>query len=131
MFANAVVAALLYAGLLQFVRKHAAMLFAVISAISFVATLIPDFTYIPTIDGASNAEIGALVVVMHAIAVDGNWTGYWDRQGQSWCQLRCTSEPLRGPGRSGLLRRTSPASTPCAPGPQLRCASPQAGCHSH
>ncbi|MBV9134075.1 MAG: hypothetical protein JO318_15340 [Chloroflexi bacterium] len=81
MYANAVVAALLYAGLLQFVRKHAAMLFAVISAISFVATLIPDFTYIPTIDGASNAEIGALVVVMHAIAADGNWTGYWDNQG--------------------------------------------------
>ncbi|MBV8717539.1 MAG: hypothetical protein JOZ65_20960 [Chloroflexi bacterium] len=57
------------------------MLFAVISAISFVATLIPDLTYSPTIDGASNAKIGALVVVMHAIAADGNWTGYWDNQG--------------------------------------------------
>jgi hypothetical protein len=31
-----VVAALLYGGLLQFVRKHAAMVFTVISAITFV-----------------------------------------------------------------------------------------------
>jgi hypothetical protein len=63
----AVVAAVLYAALLQFVRKHAALVFTVISAITFVVTLIPDFTYIPTVDGVSNAEIGVLVV-MHAIA---------------------------------------------------------------
>ena len=63
----AAVAAVLYAGLLQFVRKHAAMVFTVISAITFVVTLIPDFTYIPTVDGVSNAEI-AVLVVMHAIA---------------------------------------------------------------
>jgi Family of unknown function (DUF6069) len=63
----AVVAALLYAGLLQFIRQYAAMVFTVISAITFVVTLIPDFTYIPTVDGVSNAEIGVLVV-MHAIA---------------------------------------------------------------
>jgi hypothetical protein len=63
----AVAAALLYAGLLQFVRKHAAMVFTVISAITFVVTLIPDFTYIPTVDGVSNAEM-AVLVVMHAIA---------------------------------------------------------------
>ena len=63
----AVVAALLYAGLLQLVRKHAAMVFMVISAMTFVVTLIPDFTYIPTVDGVSNAEV-AVLVVMHAIA---------------------------------------------------------------
>ena len=63
----AVVAAALYAGLLQFVRKHAALVFTVISAITFVVTLIPDFTYIPTVDGVSNAEI-AVLVAMHAIA---------------------------------------------------------------
>ena len=63
----AVVAAGLYAGLLQFVRKHAALGFTAISAITFVITLLPDFTYIPTVDGVSNAEIGVLVV-MHAIA---------------------------------------------------------------
>jgi tryptophan-rich sensory protein len=63
----AVLATVLYAGLLQFVRKHAALVFTVISAITFVVTLIPDFTYIPTVDGVSNAEIGVLVV-MHALA---------------------------------------------------------------
>ena len=63
----AIVAALLYAALLQFVRKHAALVFTAISAITFVVTLIPDFTYIPTVDGVSNAEIGVLVT-MHAIA---------------------------------------------------------------
>ena len=64
----AVVAALLYAGLLQFVRKHAAMVFTVISSITFVVTLIPDFTYIPTVDGVSNAEIAVLVVMLFGAA---------------------------------------------------------------
>ena len=63
----AVAAVLLYAGLLRFVRRHAAMVFTLISAITFVVTLIPDFTYIPTVDGVSNAEI-AVLVAMHAIA---------------------------------------------------------------
>jgi tryptophan-rich sensory protein len=63
----AVAATLLYAGLLQFVREHAATVFMVISAITFVVTLIPDFTYIPTVDGVSKAEI-AVLVVMHALA---------------------------------------------------------------
>ncbi len=63
----AIVATLLYAGLLHFVRKQAAMVFAVLSAITFAVTLIPDFTYIPTIDGVTNAEI-AVLVAMHVIA---------------------------------------------------------------
>jgi uncharacterized protein DUF6069 len=63
----AVGAALLYAGLLRFLRKHAAVVFTVISAVTFVVTLIPDFTYIPTVEGVSNAEI-AVLVSMHAIA---------------------------------------------------------------
>jgi hypothetical protein len=63
----AVAATLLYAGLLQFVRQHAAVVFTVIAAMTFVVTLIPDFTYIPTVDGVSNAQIGVLVA-MHAIA---------------------------------------------------------------
>ena len=63
----AVVATLLYAGLLCFVRKHAATVFMVISAITFVVTLIPDFAYIPNVDGVSNGEI-AVLVVMHALA---------------------------------------------------------------
>jgi Family of unknown function (DUF6069) len=63
----AVVATLLYAGLLRFVREHAATVFMVMSAITFVITLIPDFAYIPSVDGVSNGEI-AVLVVMHAIA---------------------------------------------------------------
>ena len=63
----AVVATLLYAGLLQVVRKHARLVFTGLSAITFVVTLVPDFTYIPTVDGVSNAEI-AVLVVMHVIA---------------------------------------------------------------
>ena len=63
----AVTAVLLYACLLRFVRNHAAMVFTVISALTFVVTLIPDFTYIPTVDGVSTAEI-AVLVAMHAIA---------------------------------------------------------------
>jgi hypothetical protein len=43
------------------------MVFTVIAAITFIVTLIPDFTYIPTVDGGSNAEI-AVLVVMHIIA---------------------------------------------------------------
>ena len=39
----------------------------VISAITFVVTLIPDFTYIPTVPGPSNPQT-AVLVVMHVIA---------------------------------------------------------------
>jgi Family of unknown function (DUF6069) len=58
---------LAYAGLLQFVRKQAAVVFTVIAAITFLVTLVPDFTYIRTVDGVSAAEI-AVLVVMHVIA---------------------------------------------------------------
>jgi hypothetical protein len=63
----AVAAALLYAGLLHFVRSRAALVFTLLAAITFVVTLLPDFTYIPTVDGVSNGEI-AVLVVMHTIA---------------------------------------------------------------
>ncbi|HEY8766885.1 MAG TPA: DUF6069 family protein [Dehalococcoidia bacterium] len=62
----AIVAVLLYAGLVRFTR-HPAAIFSVISAIVFVVTLIPDFTYIPTIPGASNGQT-AILVLMHVIA---------------------------------------------------------------
>jgi len=62
----AIVAVLLYAGLVRFSR-HPAAIFAVISAIVFVVTLIPDFTYIPTVPGASNGQT-AILVLMHVIA---------------------------------------------------------------
>jgi hypothetical protein len=62
----AIVATLLYAGLLRFTR-HPVAIFNVISAVVFVVTLIPDFTYIPTVDGASNGQT-AVLVLMHVIA---------------------------------------------------------------
>ena len=42
-------------------------IFTVISAIVFVVTLIPDFTYIPTVPGSSNGQT-AILVLMHVIA---------------------------------------------------------------
>jgi tryptophan-rich sensory protein len=62
----AIVAVLLYAALLRFTR-HPAGIFNVIAAIVFVVTLIPDFTYIPTVAGSS-PEQTAILVLMHAVA---------------------------------------------------------------
>ena len=62
----AIVAVLLYAALARFTSRAAAI-FTVISAITFVVTLIPDFTYIPTVAGASNGQT-AILVLMHVIA---------------------------------------------------------------
>jgi len=62
----AIVAVLLYAALLRFSR-HAAGIFTVIAAIVFVLTLIPDFTYIPTVPGSSVGQT-AILVLMHVIA---------------------------------------------------------------
>ena len=62
----AIVAVLLYAGLMRF-SSHAASVFTAISAIVFVVTLIPDFTYIPTVPGASSGQT-AILVLMHVIA---------------------------------------------------------------
>ncbi len=62
----AIGAVLLYAGLLRFTPRPA-LIFSVIAAVTFVVTLIPDFTYIPTVDGASPAQT-AVLVVMHVIA---------------------------------------------------------------
>ena len=62
----AVGAGLLYAGLLRFTRWPAA-LFGAFSAIVFVVTLIPDFTYIPTVPGSSPSQT-AVLVLMHVVA---------------------------------------------------------------
>jgi hypothetical protein len=62
----AIVAVLLYAGLVRFTR-HPATILTVVSAIVFVVTLVPDFTYIPTVPGASNGQT-AVLVLMHVIA---------------------------------------------------------------
>jgi hypothetical protein len=62
----AIVAVVLYAALARFTSRPAAI-FTVISAIVFVVTLIPDFTYIPTVPGSSTGQT-AILVLMHIIA---------------------------------------------------------------
>jgi hypothetical protein len=65
--APAIVAVLLYAGLLRFTGRHAARVFSVVSAIVLVLSFIPDLTYVPTVPGSSEAQI-AILLVMHVIA---------------------------------------------------------------
>jgi hypothetical protein len=62
----AIVAVLIYAGLLRFTRKPART-FTLISAIVLVVTAIPDLTYVPEIPGSTNAQI-AILLIMHVIA---------------------------------------------------------------
>ena len=62
----AIVAVLLYAALLRFTSRQA-RIFSIIAAVVFVVTLIPDFTYIPTVVGASNGQM-AILVLMHIVA---------------------------------------------------------------
>ena len=59
-------AVLLYALLLRFAR-HPARTFAIIAAVVFVVTTIPDFTYIPTAPGATTGQT-AVLVLMHTVA---------------------------------------------------------------
>lgn len=62
----AIVAALIYAALLRFARRPART-FTIISAIVFVVTLVPDFTYIPSVPGVTVAQT-AILVLMHFVA---------------------------------------------------------------
>src|SRR5216684_1544144 len=64
--APAIVAVLLYAALRRF-TNHPARNFAVIAAIVFVVSLIPVFTYIPTVPGSTDAQT-AVLVMMHVVA---------------------------------------------------------------
>lgn len=62
----AIVAVLLYAVLLRFARRPART-FRAIAAAVFVVTLIPDFTYIPSVQGVTAGQI-AILVLMHSVA---------------------------------------------------------------
>lgn len=62
----AIGAVLLYAGLLRFARRPART-FAIIAAIVFVVTVIPDFTYAPALPEATGGQI-AVLVLMHIVA---------------------------------------------------------------
>jgi tryptophan-rich sensory protein len=64
--APAIVAVLVYAALLRFTRRPA-QIFTIISAVVFVISLIPVFTYIPTVPGVTNEQI-AILVLMHVVA---------------------------------------------------------------
>jgi hypothetical protein len=62
----AVGAVLLYALLLRCARRPART-FTLSAAVVFVVTLIPDFTYIPTVPGATAGQT-AILVTMHIVA---------------------------------------------------------------
>lgn len=62
----AIGAVLLYAVLLRFAH-HPARTFTIVAAVVFVVTLIPDFTYIPTVPGATGGQT-AVLVAMHVVA---------------------------------------------------------------
>ena len=64
--ASAIVAVLVYAALLRY-SGNPARVFTIISAVVFVVTLIPDFTYIPTQPGASAGQT-AILSLMHVVA---------------------------------------------------------------
>jgi hypothetical protein len=62
----AIGATLIYAALLRFNRRPE-RIFAIISAVVFVITLVPDFTLIPGSPGASAGQT-AVLVSMHVVA---------------------------------------------------------------
>lgn len=62
----AAVAAGIYALLLRFAHRPART-FIIISAVVFVVTAIPDFTYIPTVPGVTAGQT-AILVLMHTVA---------------------------------------------------------------
>lgn len=64
--ASAIGAVLVYAALLRF-SGNPARVFTIISAVVFAVTLIPDFTYIPTVPGASDGQT-AILALMHVAA---------------------------------------------------------------
>jgi hypothetical protein len=62
----AIIAVLVYAPVLRFARRPART-YTIIAAAVLVVTVIPDFTYIPTVQGSSNAQI-VILVLTHIVA---------------------------------------------------------------
>ena len=62
----AIVAVLLYAALVRF-TENPARVFTIIAAIVLVLSIIPDVTYIPGVEGASNGQT-AILILMHVFA---------------------------------------------------------------
>jgi hypothetical protein len=65
-FVAATVAVLVYGGLLRY-TANPARIFTIVSMIVFVVATIPDFTYIPSQEGASNGQT-AILVLTHIVA---------------------------------------------------------------
>lgn len=59
-------AVLVYAALLRFSRNPART-FTIVSVVALILSIIPDFTYIPTVEGSSNPQI-AILILMHFVA---------------------------------------------------------------
>lgn len=59
-------AVLLYAALVRLTR-HAARIFSIVAALVLVVSFVPDFTYVPTVPGSSDAQI-AILLAMHVVA---------------------------------------------------------------
>ena len=77
----ALIAPLLYAPILRFARRPA-LTFTIIAAIILVISVMPDFTYIPTVPGSSPGQI-AILVLMHivaAVVITGMLTRFTARQ---------------------------------------------------
>ena len=62
----AIVAVVLYALLMRF-TSDPARIFTIIAAGVLVLSLIPDFTYIPTVPGASTGQV-VILAIMHVVA---------------------------------------------------------------
>lgn len=62
----AIIAVALYAGLLRY-AENPARVFTIISAIVLVLSVIPDFTYIPSQEGATAGQ-AVILAAMHVIA---------------------------------------------------------------
>jgi hypothetical protein len=52
---------------LRRLTRHPARIFKLVSAVVFVVTLIPVFTYIPTVPGSSTGQT-AILFLMHVVA---------------------------------------------------------------
>lgn len=61
-----IAAVLVYAGLIRF-TANPARIFTILAAVLLPLSVIPDLTYIPTVEGSSNAQI-AVLIVMHIVA---------------------------------------------------------------
>lgn len=62
----AIIAVPLYGALVRF-TSNPARIFTVVSAVVLAVSIIPDITYIPSVEGASNGQTGILIL-MHIVA---------------------------------------------------------------